>query len=94
MERVRVGVESPPLDGLTVVEIGTSVLWSRYRGFTELAAEEAGNPLLGPVSQPGIGTLLAPGSPLVMNGVPAAQPAPVLGADTAAVLREIAERER
>jgi 2-methylfumaryl-CoA isomerase len=68
----------------------TSVLWSRYRRFTELAAEEAqaGNPLLQEISQPGVGTVLAPGSPLFLDGADAARPAPVLGADTARVLSE------
>jgi 2-methylfumaryl-CoA isomerase len=39
---------------------GTSVLWSRYRRFTEMAAEEAkaGNPLLREITQPGVGPLL------------------------------------
>jgi 2-methylfumaryl-CoA isomerase len=70
---------------------GTSVLWSRYRRFTELAAEEAGadNPLLREIVQPGIGTVLAPGSPLVLDGAAAVRPAPVLGGDTATVLSEL-----
>jgi len=70
---------------------GTSVLWSRYRSFTQAAAEEvqAGNPLLGEISQPGVGTVVAPGSPLAQDGVGAAAPAPVLGADTAQVLSEL-----
>jgi 2-methylfumaryl-CoA isomerase len=67
---------------------GTSVLWSRYRSFTGLAADGAlaANPLLQQISQPGVGPLLAPGSPLVMDGTTGARPAPALGADTAAVL--------
>jgi 2-methylfumaryl-CoA isomerase len=66
----------------------TSVLWSRYRGFAELAADGtlAGNPLFRQISQPGVGPLLAPGSPLVTDGALGAAPAPELGADTAAVL--------
>ncbi len=67
---------------------GTSVLWSRYRGFADLAADGtlAANPLFREISQPGVGRLLAPGSPLVGDGVLGAAPAPGLGADTAAVL--------
>jgi 2-methylfumaryl-CoA isomerase len=67
---------------------GTSVLWSRYKSFADLASEGAlaKNPLLQQISQPGVGTLLAPLSPLVMDGLPEAQPAPALGADTEAVL--------
>jgi 2-methylfumaryl-CoA isomerase len=67
---------------------GTSVLWSRYRRFTDLAADGtlAANPLLRQISQPGVGPLLAPGSPLVVDGTVGPFPAPPLGADTAAVL--------
>jgi 2-methylfumaryl-CoA isomerase len=62
----------------------TSVLWSPYRSFTEVADDD--NPLLGRISQPGIGPLLAPGSPLVMAGVAGPSPAPSFGADTEGVL--------
>jgi 2-methylfumaryl-CoA isomerase len=67
---------------------GTSVLWSRYRRFTDLVSEGvlAANPFLREINQPGVGLILAPGSPLVMRGACEARPAPVLGADTAAVL--------
>ena len=67
---------------------GTSVLWSRYRRFTDLVASGvlAGNPLLAEIDQPGVGPLLAPGSPLAMDGATGPRPAPVLGADTGAVL--------
>ena len=67
---------------------GTSVLWSRYRRFTDLAGDGtlAGNPLLREINQPGVGLLLAPGSPLAVDGARAPSPAPALGADTAAVL--------
>ena len=67
---------------------GTSVLWSRYRGFTDLVTDGtlAASPLLREISQPGVGPLLAPGSPLAMDGAGEPRPAPALGADTAAVL--------
>jgi 2-methylfumaryl-CoA isomerase len=67
---------------------GTSVLWSRYRSFTDLVQDGtlARNPLLHPITQPGVGPLLAPGSPLAIDAAPGPGPAPVLGADTAAVL--------
>ena len=67
---------------------GTSVLWSRYRSFTDLVVSGtlAGNPLLQEIAQPGVGPLLAPGSPLAMDGTTEVRPAPVLGADTGAVL--------
>jgi 2-methylfumaryl-CoA isomerase len=66
----------------------TSVLCTRYRSFRDLADDGtlAGNPLFSQISQPGVGLLLAPGSPLDMGGAGAARPAPVLGADTAEVL--------
>jgi 2-methylfumaryl-CoA isomerase len=66
----------------------TSVLWSRYRRFTDLVSDGtlAANPLLQEIGQPGVGPLLAPGSPLAVDGAVPARPAPVLGADTAAVL--------
>ena len=70
---------------------GTSVLWSRYRRFTDLVASGvlAGNPLLAEIDQPGVGPLLAPGSPLAMDGATGPRPAPALGADTAAVLTRL-----
>jgi 2-methylfumaryl-CoA isomerase len=81
---------------------GTSVLWSRYRRFTDLVSELTGDgsqpgdgdgdrgltghPLIREIDQPGVGRMLAPGSPLVREGRPDPAPAPLLGADTAAVL--------
>jgi 2-methylfumaryl-CoA isomerase len=83
----------PWFAGRTLAEIerdlaGTSVLWSRYRQFTDLVSDGtlAANPLLRSISQPGVGSVLAPGSPLTMAGTTGALPAPALGADTAAVL--------
>jgi 2-methylfumaryl-CoA isomerase len=77
----------------TVAEIGqvldgSSVLWSRYRRFTDLAADGvlAGNPLFGQIDQPGVGALFAPASPLAQEGRAGPAPAPPLGGDTAAVL--------
>jgi 2-methylfumaryl-CoA isomerase len=81
----------------TVAEIadvlaGTSVLWDRYRTFADLAADPGllDNPLVRLIDQPGIGEVLATGSPLAQPGTGGAiAPAPVLGADTAAVLTEL-----
>lgn len=70
----------------------SSVLWSRYRTFTDLVsaagqAEFAANPMITEIDQPGIGPHLAPSSPLRFPGLPEpAAPAPALGADTDAVL--------
>jgi 2-methylfumaryl-CoA isomerase len=69
---------------------GTSVLWERYRTFADLAADPAtlANPLVALINQPGIGEILATGTPLAQPGTPQAPtPAPQLGADTEAVLR-------
>jgi 2-methylfumaryl-CoA isomerase len=71
---------------------GTSVLWDRYRTFAELAAapETLANPLVSLISQPGIGEILATGLPLAQPGAPQTPvPAPLLGADTDTVLREL-----
>jgi len=79
-------------DEVTSALAGTSVLWERYRTFADLAAdpETRANPLVSLLDQPGIGQILATGSPLAQAGTPQAPvPAPVLGADTEAVLREI-----
>jgi 2-methylfumaryl-CoA isomerase len=65
----------------------TSVLWSRYRKFTEIDLSE--NPLLAQISQPGVGSLLAPASPLVVQGASEVRPAPSLGADTVPVLTSL-----
>ena len=70
---------------------GTSVLWERYRTFAELAAgpDLLDNPLVRLIDQPGIGEVLATGSPLAQPGTGDVAAAPALGADTAAVLGEL-----
>ena len=78
-------------DEVTGALAGTSVLWERYRTFADLAAdpETLASPLVGLVDQPGIGEILATGTPLAQPGTPQTPvPAPVLGADTEDVLRE------
>jgi 2-methylfumaryl-CoA isomerase len=72
----------------------TSVLWQRYRTFAELAADPdtLASPLVGLIDQPGIGQILATGIPLSQPGAPQAPvPAPLLGADTAALTDELNE---
>ena len=44
------------------------------------------SPLLQEISQPGVGPVYAPGSPLVMDGAAGPRAAPELGADTGSVL--------
>jgi 2-methylfumaryl-CoA isomerase len=77
----------------TVTEVavafaGTSVLWERYRTFAELATDPKllDNPLVQEIDQPGVGRILATGSPLSQPGVGGPVPAPVLGIDTETVL--------
>ena len=69
----------------------SSVLWDRYQSFTEVANSPrvTANPLFAPLLQDRIGTYLAPGLPMSIDGahVPAA-PAPVLGEDNRAVPAE------
>ncbi|NKZ06204.1 CoA transferase [Actinomadura latina] len=69
---------------------GTSVLRSRYRDFTEVAAALHDEPLMGRLDQPGVGPHLAPGSPLRLGGAsPAPALAPTLGEHTTEVMRQI-----
>lgn len=78
------------VDQIAVAFAGTSVLWERYRTFAELAADPdlLLNPLVRLIDQPGIGQILATGTPLAQPGGGGPAPAPELGADTAAVLGE------
>jgi 2-methylfumaryl-CoA isomerase len=69
---------------------GTSVLWSRYRDFAEVAAALHDEPLMARLDQPGLGPHLAPGSPLRLGGAsPPPAPAPALGEHTGEVLRQV-----
>jgi 2-methylfumaryl-CoA isomerase len=69
----------------------TSVLWSVYRSFTELAgaADVRANPMLGLIDQPGVGPHLAPASPLRAGAAAERKPAraPMLGEHSAQILR-------
>jgi 2-methylfumaryl-CoA isomerase len=69
----------------------TSVLWAPYRTFaglvTHLQSPEGSNPIVKVVDQPGVGSHLSPGLPLVLDGAPAsALAAPQLGQDTERIL--------
>jgi 2-methylfumaryl-CoA isomerase len=71
----------------------TSLLWSPYRTFTELVAHlhssQTANPIVRILDQPGIGSHLSPGLPLVVDRAPSASlPAPRLGQDTDQVLTD------
>ena len=70
---------------------GTTLLWSVYRSFAEVVADETGltkNPMMDWVDQPGVGRHLAAGLPLALAGAARhpVRPAPVLGTDTDEVL--------
>ena len=69
----------------------SSVLWERYQSFAEVADSPRvrSNPLFAPLEQERIGTYLAPGLPMSVDGthIPAA-PAPGLGDDNLTVPAE------
>ena len=74
----------------------TGLTWSVFRSFAEAVREDpdlapATNPLFHDVTQPGIGRYPVPASPLAFSasGRPDPAPAPVLGADTEAILADI-----
>lgn len=78
-------------DEVTAALSASSVLWDRYLSFAEVVEHPrvTANPLFTTMEQPRIGTYLAPGLPMSVDGAhTAAKPAPFLGADTAAVLSE------
>jgi 2-methylfumaryl-CoA isomerase len=68
------------------------VLWGPYQTFTELVRDDPrcspANPMMQRIAQPGIGDFLAAGLPLRFSDMAAlpVAPAPILGADTDAVL--------
>jgi 2-methylfumaryl-CoA isomerase len=73
---------------------GAGVLWGPYRTFTQLVRDDPrcspANPMVERISQPGIGEYPAAGLPLRFSdlaNMPVA-PAPILGADTDAVLAD------
>ncbi|AKK25523.1 CoA transferase [Mycobacterium sp. EPa45] len=94
---VLTGLFAPWFAGHTAEEVtaalsASSVLWDRYLDFAEVARHPrvTNNPLFSVLSQPRIGDYLAPGLPMSVDGAHiAAQPAPALGDDTAAVLAEL-----
>ena len=71
------------------------VCWGPYRTVQNLLAEDPraseANPVFGKVTQPGIGTYLAPGSPLRFGAIEKDAPmiAPLLGQHTDEILSEI-----
>ena len=82
------------LPEVRAVFTGTGVSWGPYQTFRQLVTEDprcsTANPMFAEVDQPGIGSYLAPRSPLDVDelNVPVA-PAPVLGQHTEEVLSEL-----
>jgi 2-methylfumaryl-CoA isomerase len=73
---------------------GTSLLWSTYNTFSELVSDPDSviekNPMMSVIHQPGVGSHLAPGLPVALDGAPpVAVRAPVLGEHTDEVLSAI-----
>ncbi|MGF1618098.1 MAG: CoA transferase [Acidimicrobiia bacterium] len=72
-----------------------NVLWGPYQSFRQLLTEDPraseANPMFTRIHQPGVGTYLAPGSPLRFGALAPgpALAAPELGADTVAVLHDV-----
>jgi 2-methylfumaryl-CoA isomerase len=70
----------------------SGVLWGPYRTFTEMVRDDPRcsptNPMMNRINQPGIGEFIAAGLPLRFSDLEAlpVAPAPILGADTDAVL--------
>jgi 2-methylfumaryl-CoA isomerase len=84
----------------TLAEIRTAwdahgVCWGPYQSFLQMVADDprcsTANPMFAEVAQPGIGTYLAPGSPLTFTGLgrDTVAPAPLLGQHTDEVLAEL-----
>jgi 2-methylfumaryl-CoA isomerase len=80
------------IDAVRAVLDKAGVLWGPYQTFTEMVRDDSrcspANPMMQQISQPGIGDYMAAGLPLRFSDLadlPVA-PAPVLGADTDAVL--------
>ena len=78
-------------DEITAALSAGSVLWDRYLSFGDVVqtARVTANPLFAPLDQPRIGSYLAPGLPMSVDGAHTrASVAPVLGEHTATVLAE------
>lgn len=88
-------VVSKPLSEVTEILTKSGVLWGPYRTFRQMLAEDprasVANPMLERIVQPGIGSLMAAGSPLDFRALarrPIA-PAPRLGEHTDHVLLDL-----
>lgn len=70
-------------DEVVAALAGTRILWSPYRSFADLAADDAAelraSPLFSAVDQPGVGQYLAPGSPIDVGQPASPHAAPGVG---------------
>jgi len=88
-------VAARPVTEVATVFDRHGVCWSRYQTLAQLVTEDPecspANPLFQAIDQPGVGPLLAPGTPLDFQAVPRvpAGPAPLLGQHTEEVLSEL-----
>ncbi len=88
-------IKARPLAEVARIFDDHGVCWGPYQSFGELVASDPlcspANPMMGLIDQPGIGRLLAAGSPLGFGAAPRAtpRPAPALGADTESVLGDV-----
>lgn len=91
---------APWIAGHSLAEVAAEfeiygVCWGPYQSFRELVETDPrcspANPLISMLDQPGIGRYPAAGSPLDFGAFPRppARPAPLLGADTDAILAEV-----
>ena len=80
------------LDEIKAAFAGTGVCWGPYQTVTQMLTEDpratAANPMLAMIQQPGIGSYLAPSTPLDFSAAPRLepQPAPILGQHTDEIL--------
>lgn len=87
-------IAARPLKQVAAAFDVAGVCWSRYQSTSQLVREDPAcslnNPLFSLIEQPGVGELMAPGSPLSFGGerLPP-RPAPRLGADTEEVLMTV-----
>lgn len=83
------------IETVTTALTGTSVLWDRYRTFTDLVPGLRDDPLMTEIDQPGAGPHLAPGCPLSVDGHTApATPAPRLGEHTHDILSPLQDHDQ
>ena len=88
-------IEDHTLEEIAETFDAKGVCWGPYQTFTQLVNEDrratVNNPMFDKIDQPGVGRILAPGSPLSFSEIDRGQPtvAPRLGEHTDEILLEI-----